>query len=186
MSGPKVMCRVPFTSRSQTCPPASTKSTWMHVSMSSVMPVVGRNECCVYLMQRGYEGANVVGGMMSWAQTGRPLEYGSGAGGADPTQGTPREPTTWRTTGPGLLPELPYRGTARSRSAPVSTVRGSIDPARRLRPDRISGFDSRPAGGRAAASRPPDDAGRAQSHLRARPGHPRPGPRARRPGLSGP
>ena len=48
----------------------------------------GRSEQALrYLMQRGYEGANVVGGMMSWAQTGRPLEYGSGAGGAGPVPG---------------------------------------------------------------------------------------------------
>ena len=36
-----------------------------------------------YLMQRGYPGRNVDGGMVSWAQSGRPLEYGSGAAGPD-------------------------------------------------------------------------------------------------------
>ncbi|PXW30549.1 rhodanese-like domain-containing protein [Nocardia sp. 348MFTsu5.1] len=48
----------------------------------------GRSERVLgYLMQRGYEGVNVAGGMMSWAQTGRPMEYGSGAGGAIPDPG---------------------------------------------------------------------------------------------------
>jgi rhodanese-related sulfurtransferase len=43
-----------------------------------------------YLAQRGYEGVNVSGGVVAWAQAGRPLETGAGGsrGSGDPAPGT--------------------------------------------------------------------------------------------------
>ena len=43
-----------------------------------------------YLSQRGYEGANVGGGILAWAQAGRPLETGAGGSGGAASSETGR------------------------------------------------------------------------------------------------
>lgn len=50
----------------------------------------GRSErVLVYLIQRGYEGSNVSGGVVAWVNTGRPLQAGPGGSpGASPDTGT--------------------------------------------------------------------------------------------------
>lgn len=62
----------------------------MDVELFVICHSGGRSERVLgYLIQRGYEGSNVSGGIAAWASTGRPLETGPGGSrGAAPDTGT--------------------------------------------------------------------------------------------------